>query len=180
MTEHPQHPNAELLARFYAAFARSDGAAMAGCYAPDARFSDPVFVGLLGEEPGAMWRMLTSRAEDFSLELVSSSANEERGSAHWVARYRFAQTGRPVVNDVRSQFRFAGGLVAEQRDEFDFYRWARQALGWQGLLLGWTPVLRGTVRRKARAGLAAFLAKQAGQPDPPDPTSKPDSTDPTS
>lgn len=136
---------------------------MAACYSPDAHFSDPVFVGLRGAEPGAMWRMLNSRAQDFSVELASSAADEQTGSAHWIASYRFAQTGRPVVNDVRSTFRFADGLIADQRDEFDFYRWSRQALGLPGLVLGWTPVLRNGVRRKARAGLASYVAGKSGQ-----------------
>ena len=35
------HPNEELIERFYSAFARGDGDAMAACYAPGARFSDP-------------------------------------------------------------------------------------------------------------------------------------------
>ena len=48
----------ELIERFYAAFDRKDGDAMAACYAPGARFSDPVFGELRGEQPGAMWRML--------------------------------------------------------------------------------------------------------------------------
>ena len=52
----------ELIERFYAAFDRKDGDAMAACYAPDARFSDPAFGELRGAEPGAMWRMLTSQA----------------------------------------------------------------------------------------------------------------------
>lgn len=150
--------NLALLDRFYAAFAQLDGAGMAACYAPDASFSDPVFVGLRGEQPGGMWRMLTSRASDLSVELVSREADESTGTAHWVARYRFAQTGRPVVNDVRSQFRFADGLIAAQVDEFDFHRWSRQALGLPGLLLGWTPLLRASVQRKARAGLDKYLA----------------------
>ena len=77
--------------------------------------------------------------------------------AHWVARYTFAQTGRPVVNDVRSIFRFdTAGLIVDQQDDFDFWRWARQALGRQGLLLGWTPVLQHGVRDRAMAGLEAF------------------------
>jgi len=32
-----------LLDLFYNAFDRGDGATMAACYAPDARFADPVF-----------------------------------------------------------------------------------------------------------------------------------------
>jgi ketosteroid isomerase-like protein len=150
--------NLALLDEFYAAFARLDGVAMTQCYAPDASFSDPVFVGLRGEEPGAMWRMLTSRAKDFTVELVSRDADADAGTAHWMARYRFAQTGRPVVNDVQSRFTFTDGLISAQVDDFDFYRWSRQALGLPGLLLGWTPMLRASVQRKARAGLDKFLA----------------------
>jgi len=149
--------NVALLDEFYAAFARLDGVAMAQCYAPDATFSDPVFVGLRGEQPGGMWRMLTSRAKDLTVDLVSRDADETSGTAHWVAHYQFAQTGRPVVNDVHSRFRFVDGLIAEQVDEFDFHRWSRQALGLSGLLLGWTPMLRRSVQGKARAGLDKYL-----------------------
>ena len=150
--------NVALLDEFYAAFARLDGVAMAQCYAPDATFSDPVFVGLRGEQPGGMWRMLTSRAKDLTVDLVARDADETSGTAHWVAHYQFAQTGRPVVNDVQSRFRFVDGLIAEQVDEFDFHRWSRQALGLPGLLLGWTPMLRRSVQGKARAGLDKYLA----------------------
>ena len=138
----------ELIDRFYAAFDRKDGDAMAACYAPDARFSDPAFGELRGAEPGAMWRMLTAQARDLSVELVERSADATTGSAHWIARYTFTQTGRSVVNDVRARFRFADGLIAEHDDAFSFHRWARQALGPPGLLLGWTPVLRASVRKR--------------------------------
>jgi len=153
-------PNESLIERFYDAFSQRDGAAMAACYAPDASFSDPVFPDLQGTEPGAMWRMLTSQATDLRVELLDHEADGDRGSARWRAHYTFSQTGRPVVNDVRASFRFAGGLIAEHRDDFDFYRWARQALGPAGVLLGWTPLVRSAVRRRARAGLEEFLARE--------------------
>jgi uncharacterized protein len=149
--------NDALIERFYAAFAARDGAAMAACYAPDVRFDDPVFTDLHGEEAGAMWRMLTGRATDLQVELHEHEAGEEHGSAHWIAHYTFTQTGRPVVNDVRASFRFRDGLIAEHQDRFDFHRWSRQALGTSGLLLGWTPLLRAAVRRRARAGLDEFM-----------------------
>lgn len=148
----------ELIDRFYAAFARRDGAAMAACYAPDATFSDPVFTDLSGREPGAMWQMLTERSDDLSVAVVERAAANGSGSATWVARYTFGQTGRPVVNRVRSTFRFAGGLIADQRDDFDLYRWSRQALGPVGVLLGWTPAVQGRVRRTARRSLDRHLA----------------------
>jgi ketosteroid isomerase-like protein len=150
--------NAELIRRFYSAFGARDADTMAACYAPDARFSDPVFPDLRGSEPGAMWRMLVGRSDDLTIELLEHDADADRGSARWLARYTFTQTGRPVENDVRASFRFAGGLIAEHDDDFDFYRWSRQALGTSGLLLGWTPIVRNAVRRRAREGLDEFMA----------------------
>jgi ketosteroid isomerase-like protein len=150
--------NTALIERFYEAFARRDGDAMAACYAPDIQFSDPVFPDLRGEQAGAMWRMLTGRADDLEVELAAHDAAGETGSARWIARYTFTQTGRPVVNDVRASFRFSDGLISEHRDQFDFHGWARQALGPAGLLLGWTPIMRAAVRRRARAGLDEFVA----------------------
>jgi ketosteroid isomerase-like protein len=152
------HPNDELIERFYAAFARLDGDAMAACYAPGAGFSDPVFTDLRDDEPGAMWRMLTGRAQDLTVELAEHEADGERGRAHWLADYTF-RTGRKVHNDVRAEFRFSDGLISEHRDSFSFYAWVRQALGPPGLVLGWTPLLRSKVQREARAGLDEFLAK---------------------
>jgi|SRR5450755_4613097 SnoaL-like domain len=152
------HPNDELIGRLYTAFADHDGVAMAACYAPNARFSDPVFTDLRDDEPGAMWRMLTGRAKDLQVKLAEHQADDQRGSAHWLADYTFS-TGRRVHNDVRAEFRFDRGLISDHRDSFSFYAWARQALGPAGLALGWTPVLRGKVQRQARAGLDQFLAQ---------------------
>jgi ketosteroid isomerase-like protein len=152
--------NERLIERFYAAFAERDGAGMEACYAPDVRFSDPVFPGLRGPEAGGMWRMLTEPEGDLRIELLEREADDQRGSAHWRAHYTFSQTGRPVVNDVRASFRFADGSIVEHRDEFDFHRWARQALGPAGLLFGWTPLLRAAVRRRARGRLDEFLAAE--------------------
>ncbi len=147
-----------LIERFYGAFAARDGDTMAACYTPDAKFSDPVFTDLRGPEPGAMWRMLTDRATDLRVELLEHGAEGDRGSAHWQAHYTFTQTGRPVMNDVHASFRFRDGLIAEHEDSFNFHGWARQALGASGLLLGWTPIVRNAVRRRARAGLDEFMA----------------------
>jgi ketosteroid isomerase-like protein len=151
--------NAELIERFYSAFARHDGAAMAECYAENAQFSDPVFIDLHGEEPGAMWRMLTGRAPDLEVRLVEHQADDERGSAHWLADYTFSATGRKVHNDVRAEFRFEQGLISEHVDSFSLYAWARQAIGPVGLALGWTPVLKARLRRTARESLDEFLAQ---------------------
>lgn len=147
----------QLLERFHQAFAEGDGQTMASCYAPDAHFSDPVFPDLRGSRPGAMWRMFTDGPTDVRVELLEHEAGDANGSAHWRARYTFTETGRPVVNDIQVSFRFEEGLIVEHRDRFNFHRWARQALGPVGLLLGWTPLLRSAVRRKAAARLEKFI-----------------------
>lgn len=150
--------NSELIVRFYEAFSRRDGDAMAACYAPDARFSDPVFRNLRGTEAGRMWRMLTSRSEDLEVKLLGSFAEGETGAAHWRATYTFTDTGRQVVNDIRASFHFADGKIVDHVDSFDFHKWASQALGVPGRLLGWTPFLRAAVRRRARKRLDEFIA----------------------
>src|SRR4051794_37245367 len=147
----------ELIERFYTAFGAHDGDTMASCYAADAHFWDPVFGDLNGQEPGAMWRMLTGRAPDLTVELAAHSAEGDTGSAHWIAHYTFSQTGRKVVNDIQATFRFEDGLIADHRDEFDFTKWARQAVGLPGLL----PPVRSTIRKKARAGLDEYMSASA-------------------
>src|SRR5688572_21453797 len=101
---------------------------MAAQYAPDARFEDPAFGELTGEEAGDMWRMLCSRAEDLKVELPEHEANGDAGTAHWIATYTF-RTGNHVVNDIHARFRFRDGRIVDHEDSFSFHKWARQALG---------------------------------------------------
>jgi len=154
--------NNATIERLYAAFAECNGAAMTACYAPGAHFRDPAFGDLQGEEIGAMWRMLTGRATDLKIELHEHDAEEETGSAHWIARYTFS-TGRPVVNDIQAHFRFAAdGKIADHVDDFDFRSWAKQALGPMGNLVAVLPPLRSKARAKALEQLEAFRRDETG------------------
>jgi ketosteroid isomerase-like protein len=150
--------NAELIRDLYEAMDRHDGEAIARLYDPDGRFSDPAFGELSGAEAGDMWRMLTGRAEDLSVELAEHSAEGDTGTARWIARYTFTRTGWRVVNDVRARFRFRDGRIVEHRDSFPFWAWARQALGPPGLVLG-LPPLNLLIRRRAREDLSKFRAE---------------------
>lgn len=153
------HPHAELIETFYTAFQRRDGDAMAACYHPEVRFSDPVFPDLHGPRAGGMWRMLCERGKDLELQFSDVHADDEGGRAHWDASYTFSATGRHVDNHIDAAFRFRDGKIVEHRDSFSFWAWSRQALGVPGLLLGWTPLVRGKVRATANAGLDAYMAK---------------------
>lgn len=148
--------NKLLIERFYTAFDEGAGITMQACYAPDVQFSDPVFTDLRGSRAGEMWRMLTEAPGELRIELLEHDADEASGSAHWRAHYTFSETGRPVINDIHASFLFRNGLIVEHRDRFSFYAWARQALGPTGLLLGWTPIVRSAVRRKAAEKLEQY------------------------
>lgn len=150
------HPNETLVRDFYAAFARRDAEAMARCYHADVFFSDAVFPRLRGAEAGDMWRMLLARASDLEVVLDAASADDEGGTARWTARYTFSRTGRPVVNRVEAMFAFRDGLIVRHYDRFSFWRWAAQALGPAGKLLGWSQLLKWRVRRDAREALERF------------------------
>jgi ketosteroid isomerase-like protein len=155
--------NAETIARFYAAFAALDDAAMAECYAPQVRFRDPVFELQGKDAVSSMWSMLcaATRAngrDAWRLEWRDVQAENEHGSAHWEAHYLFSATGRRVHNRIDASMRFHDGLIVEHVDRFDFWAWSRQALGAPGLLLGWTPLLRNKVRAQAATRLALYRA----------------------
>lgn len=160
------HPNAALIERFYAAFAARDAAGMQAFYHPEVVFSDPAFGELRGAEAGAMWAMLLERGKDLQVTVSGIEADDARGRAHWDARYTFGQTGRPVLNRIDAAFEFRDGLIHRHTDTFDFWAWARQALGPAGLVLGWTPVLQNKVRSTARAGLEKYMATHPAVPAP--------------
>ncbi|HTE52751.1 MAG TPA: nuclear transport factor 2 family protein [Kofleriaceae bacterium] len=152
--------NEQTIHAFYTAFQKRDAAAMVACYHPEVRFSDPVFPDLRGPRAGLMWRMLCERGADLKVEFRDVKADDRRGSAHWDARYTYSGTGRAVLNQIDAAFELEGGRIIRHTDSFDLYRWARQALGPVGLLLGWTPMVQGKIRRTAAAALDRFEAGQ--------------------
>ena len=149
--------NRDLIERFYRAFQQRDGATMATCYHANAKFRDPVFT-LEGERIGAMWKMLCARGADLRVEFANVSADATGGSADWQAWYTFKSSGRPVHNIIRARFQFADGLIVEHVDDFDFWRWSRQALGPIGWLLGWSPLVRRKVQNEATRALDHYLS----------------------
>ena len=165
------HSNEKTITSFYTAFAALDTDTMARCYAASVEFQDEVFTLHGYEETTGMWRMLCdgTRAKargDWNLVFSGVEADATSGKAHWDATYRFTVTGRKVLNRIDASFRFDDkGLIVQHRDVFDFWRWSRQALGTPGLLMGWTPFLRGKVRAQANANLKKYLADKMKRPN---------------
>lgn len=151
------HPHRELLERFYNSFRQRDHAGMMACYSRTAEFSDAVF-SLKGKGVGAMWHMLCAGGKDLEISFRDIEADDHRGKAHWEARYTFSTTGRKVHNIINAEFAFQDGVIFRHRDNFDFWRWSRMALGPMGWLLGWTPMLQNQVQRTAEKHLERFIA----------------------
>ena len=146
----------ETIERLYDALGRRDGEGAAACYADDAVFEDPAFGRLEDGAVKDMWRMLCERSDDLEVVLLEHGADGDDGWAHWSARYTFTGTGRPVVNDIRSRFRFEGDLVRDQVDTFSLRRWGAQALGSRGTALATVGLLGRAVRKQARGNLARY------------------------
>lgn len=151
--------NTDIINKFYSSFAARDAEGMIACYADNISLSDPAFGPLHGNDAKNMWRMLL-KATDVKVEWSNVMANGDTGSANWVATYTFSKTGRQVVNRVSASFIFENGKIVKHTDAFDAWKWSRQALGLTGLLLGWSPFLKNSIRKQALDRLKKFSASQ--------------------
>ncbi len=152
------HEHARLITDFYSAFQRKDGKAMGACYHDEALFSDPVFPSLKASQVRAMWRMFCERpGTELSIEFSDVHADDDQGTAHWDASYRF-RTGRRVLNRIDAAFRFKDGKIVRHTDTFDFWKWTRMAMGPAGTLFGWSSLFQNKIRGVAALGLAEFMA----------------------
>lgn len=162
----------ELIHRFYTAFASGDWQTMEKCYHSDATFSDEVFVGLKGKEVPAMWKMLIERSKgelEITYSHVQTTFGEppknqagdppQTGSADWVAVYIFSTTGRRVINRIHAEFEFKEGKIFRHTDRFNLHKWAGQAMGWKGKLLGGTSFFRKKLQKTARESLDRYISK---------------------
>lgn len=153
--------NAEIITRFYSAFQQRDHQAMNSCYSDDIVFSDPAFGLLRGEEVKSMWEMLCKNAKAFSLTFSDIRLlDEEYATCNWVATYTFSKTGRKVVNHIKAFMKLKDGKIIEHSDAFKLSKWAAQALGWKGALLGWTGFMKRKIQQNARRNLSAFIERK--------------------
>jgi hypothetical protein len=126
------------------------------------RFSDPAFP-ISTRGVAAMWRMLCERGKDLACRL-RHRADASTGARTVVRTTRIRPPAGTSRTGSMRRSRSATAASPSHRDRFDLYRWARQALGVPGLLLGWSPPMQSAIRRKAAAALAAWRASSARGP----------------
>jgi ketosteroid isomerase-like protein len=152
--------NKEVIHRFYTAFQNKDYRSMQDCYSDRASFSDPVFKDLNAVQVKAMWEMFCVKSRDLTVVFKNIEAGEESGSAAWTASYTFSATGKKVTNHIAAHFVFENGKIAAHTDHFNFYKWASQALGAKGILLGWTKWVQKKVQTNGLKALNTFINKK--------------------
>ena len=151
------NPNENLITKFYTAFANADYKTMSECYHPKIHFIDPAFGLIKEEQVSAMWQMLLLKSKgNLKIEFSNVKADDFTGSANWVATYNFSKTNRNVINKISAEFIFQDGLIIKHTDNFDVWKWSKQAFGIKGLLLGWTGFFQDKVKEQALLSLKKF------------------------
>ncbi len=148
----------DLIEKFYQSFANLDAEGMAACYHQDIVFEDPAFGELNGEHAGNMWRMLcaSQKGKGFVVKHFAVVADDKNGTAEWEAWYTFSKTGRKVHNKISAQFEFSDGKIIKHVDSFDLRKWAKQALGFKGILLGGTNFFKKKLQAQTNSMLRKF------------------------
>ena len=156
--------NTGVITKFYSAFQQLDYATMNSCYSDDIVFNDPAFGLLRGDEVKYMWEMLCMNAKKFSLTYSDiEELDEEYATCKWTATYTFSKTGRQVVNHIKAYMRLKDGKIIEHSDAFKLSKWAAQALGWKGALLGWTGFMKKKIQNNARKSLIKFIESKKSE-----------------
>ncbi len=153
--------NTAVITKFYSAFQKLDYETMNNCYSDDIVFNDPVFGILRGDEAKYMWEMLCTNAKDFSLTFSNIELlDDEYATCNWVATYTFSKTGRRVVNNIKAYMLLKDGKIIEHSDAFKISKWAAQALGLKGVLLGWSGFMKKKIQNNARKNLVNFIEQK--------------------
>ncbi len=147
---------------FYKAFSRLEADKMIACYHDDIIFEDPAFGILEGDRAKAMWQMLceSQKGKDFKVIFSNIEANEKEGSAHWEAFYTFSKTGRKVHNKIDAAFEFKDGLIIKHTDDFDLHNWAKQAMGFKGLIIGRTSYFKNKLKAQTNYILDKYIKEK--------------------
>ena len=148
----------KLIENFYQAFVKLDAETMVSYYHQDIVFEDPAFGELRGKKAKNMWRMLceNQKGKNFIVEASNIQFKDNKATAHWQAQYVFSQTNRKVHNKIDATFEFKDGKIIHHIDQFDVHRWAKQALGFKGWLLGGTQFFKKKLQSQTNQLLSEF------------------------
>jgi len=152
--------NEKKIHQFYSAFSENDLDTMSKLYSPNVKFRDPIFGLLINNDVMSMWSMLIEKSKgNIQINLSDVKADDFLGSLQWTATYLYSATNKKVVNHIYTHFHFKDGLIINHTDEFDIWKWSRQALGLKGVLLGWTGYMHKKIQDKTLLSLKKYKEK---------------------
>ena len=64
-----------------------------------------------------------------------------------------------MYNIIEAEFEFKDSRIIKHTDTFNLHRWASQAMGWKGRLLGGTTFFRNKIHQETNKMLADFKEK---------------------
>lgn len=144
---------------FYSAFQLKNASQMIEYYHPDLQFEDPTFGKLSYHQTCAMWKMLCESAKDLTIEFSILKSEDNYVEVRWIAEYTFSKTGRFVHNEITARMTFKDGKIIQHIDKFDLFKWAKQAMGLQGWLIGGTPFFRKKLQQQTNYQLVKYMRK---------------------
>lgn len=147
------HTNGVLLEKLFQSLNEKDHHNMAMCYHTDAEFKDIAFKLNGRKQIHSMWHMISESDLHASFDILS--VDDETGTVDLTDDYTFRDTGRPVHNVIRSEFRFRDGLIIKHNDSCDAFDWGVQALGPVKGFISW--LVPATRRSKASSILEKFV-----------------------
>lgn len=153
------NPVEQVANNFYSAFQQKNANGMIECYHQDLQFEDPAFGKLSYAQTCGMWKMLCESAKDLSIEYSILKSEDEYVEVRWIAEYSFSKTGKFVHNEIIAQLMFRDGKIIQHTDNFDLFKWAKQAMGLQGWLIGSTPFFRKKLQQQTNYQLANYMQK---------------------
>ncbi len=153
----------EVIEGFYQAFHDKDSEKMISFYHEEIIFSDPAFGTLQGERAKNMWKMLLEAGKDLKVNYSNVSFDQNIGKANWEAHYTFSKTNRKIHNKITAHFKFKEGKIIEHIDDFNLRKWAQQALGLKGAILGGTKFFRSKLQNQTNRMLDKFEEKIKNQ-----------------
>ncbi len=146
----------ELIQTFYTALNDHDVDTMMTCYHDDIVFQDPIFGKLKADKAKKMWYWLCENGKDLTAIFSDIKIEDTNGSVYWEARYSFGERKRPVLNRVNASFEFKDGKIIKHTDHYSLKRWASQAMGWKGKVMGGSTYFKKKLQHRSNRLLDKF------------------------
>ena len=100
-----------------------------------------------------MWKMLieSQKGKNFQVSFSNIQQNGKIVTANWEAKYEFGKSKRKVHNKIKATFLIENGKILKHVDQFHLHSWAKQAMGFQGWLIGSTKLFQVNLTNKQGA-----------------------------